>query len=396
MDKIKKSSLKWAFVKYISPCIVVSVIGILIIGHGTNYLQDWYYTKHVYSMGGHFEKYNIIEFDNYRFTFQLLNCGKETIMYWIISNAQFLLMPLWVLFCVGMTGMIFYNTELREPINRLLSASKKISENQLDFKIEYRKQNELGTLCSAFDEMRLALYNNNLEMWKSIEERKRLNSAFSHDLRIPLTVLHGYADFLQKYVPEGKVSQEKLVSVLSMMSGQITRLEHYTVKMNAVQKLEDIIPKTQDFTVEELRQNIMQTGKLLCKDKEFELVISVPDDVKTLETDPEIVMQVYENIVSNAVRYADSKVTAFVSLENSRLSLSVCDDGNGFSDEALEKAAAPFFRDEKNEDKTHFGLGLYICRLLCGKCGGSLSISNGIKGGKVTAEFSCGKISDNR
>ncbi len=396
MGKIKKSSLKWTFVKYISPCIVVSIIGILIIGHGTNYLQDWYYTRHLASMGEHFERYKVFEFCNYRFKVKMLNYDKEIILYWIISNAQVVLMPLWVLFCMYIAGMIFYNTELKEPINRLLSASKKISENQLDFKIEYRKQNELGTLCTDFDEMRLALYNNNLEMWKSIEERKRVNSAFSHDLRIPLTILHGYADFLQQYVPDGKVSQEKLIDVLSIMSGQITRLEHYTARMNAVQKLEDIIPNTQEIFVEELRQNILQTGKFLCKDKKFELVISVPDDIKTLEADPDIVMQVCENIMSNAVRYAENHVTVFVGVLDSLLSVSVYDDGKGFSDEALEKADSPFFRDEKEEDKTHFGLGLYICRILCEKCRGHLYISNGIKGGKVTAEFSCIKNSDNR
>lgn len=201
---------------------------------------------------------------------------------------------------------------------------------------------------------------------------------------------------MQQYVPDGKVSQEKLIDVLSMMSGQITRLEHYTARMNAVQKLEDIIPNTQEIFVEELRQNILQTGKFLCKDKKFELVISVPDDIKTLEADPDIVMQVCENIMSNAVRYAENHVTVFVGVLDSLLSVSVYDDGKGFSDETLEKADAPFFRDEKEEDKTHFGLGLYICRLLCEKCGGHLYISNGIKGGKVTAEFSCIKNSDNR
>ncbi len=66
-------------------------------------------------------------------------------------------------------------------------------------------------LCMAFDEMRQTLYENNREMWRSLEERKRLNSAFSHDLRTPLTVLRGYTDFLEKYIPSGKVSEQKLL-----------------------------------------------------------------------------------------------------------------------------------------------------------------------------------------
>ena len=57
--------------------------------------------------------------------------------------------------------------------------------------------------------------------------------------------------------------------------------------------------------------------------------------------------------------------------------------------ETIAKAAEPFFRDEKEPDKIHFGLGLYICRTLCEKCGGELIIENGEKGGKVTATIRC-------
>lgn len=75
----------------------------------------------------------------------------------------------------------------------------------------------------------------------------------------------------------------------------------------------------------------------------------------------------------------------------------VKDDGKGFSGEALRCAAEPFFRDEKEPDKTHFGLGLYICRILCGKCGGMLTIGNAkdvggeVCGGRVTVVVSCKK-----
>lgn len=364
MDKIKTRSLKWSFVKYIVPCIVVSMIGILAIGHGTNYLQWWYSSR-----------YN------------------KDIIYWIISNAQVVLMPLWTLLCVGVAGMIFYNRELREPINKLMDASEKISGNQLDFRIEYNKNNELGTLCKAFDDMRSTLYENNREMWKSLEERKRLNSAFSHDLRTPLTVLRGYVDFLQQYIPDGKVSEEKLMNVLSMMNGQVVRLEHYTQKMNAVQKLEDIIPDIQPASTDLLLKSLTDTGEMLCTEKQFHIQSSA--DTDTIFIDSELVIQVYENIISNAVRYAGNNIDVMCGVSGNTLTISVSDDGNGFTETALKNAAEPFFRDEKNSG-THFGLGLYICRVLCEKCGGRLDISNHEDGGKVTAEFFCGEISENR
>lgn len=383
MGKVKKRSLKWSFVKYIIPCVIVSMFGILAIGHGTNYLQDWYYARHS-NTGEELRNINIIEFDNYNFQVKIAKT-KETFTFWVISNAQFVLIPLWALLCVGVTGMIFYNIELKEPIDKLMNASKKISENQLDFKIEYKKQNELGQLCNAFDNMRQALNENNREMWRLLEERKRLNSAFSHDLRTPLTVLKGYNEFLEKY--SGQLTEDKTAEILSKMNGQINRLESYTYKMSDLRKLEDIILDITEIQTDILRESFSESGKYICKNKMFSL--DFQSDRNSLFADFELVMEVYENILSNAERYADTQIKADISVTKDFLQIDVYDDGNGFSEKALQLAKEPFYRDDKEQNGLHFGLGLYICKIICEKSGGNIDISNTENGGKVTANFFC-------
>ncbi len=384
MDKVKKCSLKWSFVKYIIPCVIVSMLGILVIGHGTNYLQDWYYTRYSNAMDKELKTINIIEFDNYHFQVKIAQ-SKKTLIFWIISNAQYLLMPLWALLCVGFTGMIFYNRELKKPIEKLMEASRKISQNQLDFRIEYKKQNELGQLCTAFDDMRQALDENNREMWRSLEERKRLNSAFSHDLRTPLTVLKGYNDFLSKYIEH--ISENKIIEILSKMSSQINRLESYTYKMSDVQKLEDITPNVKEIQTDTLIENFSESGKYICKNKIFSL--DFQSDRNSLFIDFELVMEVYENILSNAERYADTHIKTDIFVTEDFLQIDVYDDGNGFSEKALQLAKEPFYRDDKEQNGSHFGLGLYICKIICEKSDGNIDISNTKNGGKVTATFFC-------
>lgn len=403
MGKVKKNrhSLKWKFLLYMPICFIIAVMGSFGIGVVTNYLQDWYRFKYPESkLSDSYYELHINE-DNHAYVVYTDKSGnpiqpydrKRQAIYWIISNTQILIVPVWIFFCISMAGIVFYNRELKKPINILLDASKRIADNDLDFKVEYKKQNELGMLCTAFDEMRFSLYENNMEMWRSLEERKRLNSAFSHDLRTPLTVLKGYTDFLEKYIPDGRVSEEKLMSVISMMNRQISRLEHYTQKMNAVQKLEDIVPNSSGISSAELITMLAETGKLICGDK-FKSNIQSDDTIIFVDT--EIVMQVYENMISNAVRYAENEVLVNCSISENILRISVLDDGKGFTVEALKNASQPFFRDDKNPDKLHFGLGLYICRILCEKCGGNITIENHKNGGKVTAEFTCEKISESR
>lgn len=360
------------------------MLGILIIGHGTNYLQDWYYSRYSNAMGKELKILNIIEFDNYHFQVKIAQT-KKTFTFWVISSAQFLLIPLWALLCVGFTGMIFYNRELKKPIEKLMEASRKISENQLDFRIEYKKQNELGQLCNAFDNMRQALDKNNREMWRLLEERKRLNSAFSHDLRTPLTVLKGYNDFLSKYI--GNISEEKIIEILSKMDSQINRLEIYTYKMSDLRKLEDIIPDITEIQTDMLRESFSESGKYICKNKIFSL--DFQSDRNSLFIDHELVMEVYENILSNAERYADTHIKADIFVTEDFLQIDVCDDGNGFSEKALQLAKEPFYLDDKEQNGNHFGLGLYICKIICEKIGGNINITNTENGGKVTATFFC-------
>lgn len=384
-------SLKWCFFLYLPICAAIAFAGSFFIGVSTNYVQSWYRAK--YSSpeeGGHIEIY--FDDNGNPFTAYVKDnvfIGKHSVVYNIISGAQVFLIPAWVILCVGFTGKIFYSRELKEPITVLMNASKKISENQLDFEIYYYKKNEMGLLCSAFDDMRKALFENNRELWHALEERKRLNSAFSHDLRTPLTVLKGYAEFLERYSADGKITQEKLTEVLGKMTGQIVRLEHYTQKMSSVQKIEDITACYEEISVKEFSEQLSKSGELICKGKDFGFAVTA-EDYEKISADAEIVMQVYENLVSNAARYANEKICVSFTAEENGFFIEVCDDGEGFSAEGLKKAAEPFFRDENNKDagKNHFGLGLYICRVLCEKHGGRLIFGNSSAGGKVTAFFS--------
>lgn len=397
MEKVKLfSSLKWALMKYVPICVILSTIGTLIIGYGTNESQHLYSEKYgdlsenISYVIKESQENNTLEIERKDDNFVPFNDKTKMlhIGYWVISYAQYILIPLWILVCVYIPGIIFYKRELKKPITILLDASQKIADDQLDFKIEYHKKDELGTLCNAFEEMRCQLDKNNREIWRSLEERKRLNPAFSHDLRTPLTVLKGYVEFLEKYIPDGKISEEKMMSVLAMMNRQIIRLEHYTKKMNAVQKLEDITPDIREFQSEKLFSMLDETGNFICGDK---FKINYFSDEKTLFIDTELVMQVYENLVSNAVRYAENSVSVDVNIAENILKITVYDDGKGFSEEALKNAVQPFYRDENEPDKLHFGLGLYICKVICEKCGGMLTVENQENGGKVTAEFICKK-----
>lgn len=385
--------IKWSFLKYIPICVLMAYMGSYAIGFATNDLQGWYLEKYSLPQENGYEIFTDeegnIHYSFYQTSHLVTDNPRHQITYGIISYAQFLLIPAWVLFCVWYACTLFYRWEIEKSLKTLFQASEKISQNCLDFEIQVSSRNELGQLCQSFEDMREALYQNNQEMWRMLEERKRLNAAFSHDIRTPITVLKGYTDLLEKYVPDGKISNEKLMEVLGMMSGQIQRLENYTQKMSALQKLEDIIPQTKNVAWSAFVEKCHGIGTMLLQMSEkggLQVVYQELTQKEKISMDEELVLEVFENLFSNAIRYAKSKVQIRLEAKEELFEITVEDDGEGFSGEALKQARYPFYREEK-ESKMHFGLGLYICKVLCEKNQGELLVENGEMGGKVTARF---------
>jgi len=97
-------------------------------------------------------------------------------------------------------------------------------------------------------------------------------------------------------------------------------------------------------------------------------------------------MQVYENLLANAVRFAGSAISVSVSVKDRCFVMNVSDDGKGFTVEELSEAIKPFYKSSDEISQEHFGMGLNICKILCEKHGGYLKLENS-NGASVTAAF---------
>ncbi|MCI9122001.1 MAG: HAMP domain-containing histidine kinase [Oscillibacter sp.] len=286
--------------------------------------------------------------------------------------------PVWSALCILGAALLFYRNKLKRPLAELRLASEKISQNDLDFTVVVHNRDELGQLCASFETMRASLAQNFSEMWRQMEERKRLNAAFAHDLRTPLTVLKGHNEMLQFSGDE----QTRATAVT--MQRHISRLEHYVDTMSQLRRLEDTQPVYRQTPLKVLVASLYESGTILCEQagKRFSMENRITS--LSLPLDGDLISRVYGNLIANAVRYAASQVELCLEETAEGLLLSVSDDGPGFDKNSLEKATEPYFTGEKAD---HFGLGLYTSKLLCEHHGGWLRIENTVSGAKVTVFF---------
>jgi len=288
--------------------------------------------------------------------------------------------PVYSALCIMAASLLFYRNKLKIPLTELRTASEKISNNDLDFSIEYDSKDELGQLCTSFEIMRTTLAGNFSEMWRQVEERGRLNAAFAHDLRTPLTVLKGYNEMLQT----SEHTQTKEIAVT--MGKHISRMETYLNSMSKLHRIEDTQPECKPVLLQPFLSSLYESAKIVCAQNEKGLRLQNEMSVSQLSLDSSFISQVCNNLISNAVRYARTTVTLSFALQDNIFLLSVSDDGKGFDKNSLHKVTAPYFTEETDHSE-HFGLGLYICKLLCEHHGGCLKIDNISNGAKVSAFF---------
>lgn len=288
--------------------------------------------------------------------------------------------PLYSALCIISAVFLFYKNRLRPPLAELLAASEKIANNDLDFSIENNSKDELGQLCASFEIMRTTLADNFSKMWRQVEERKALNAAFAHDLRTPLTVLKGYNEMLQA----GEDSKTKETAVT--MGKHISRMENYVSSMSDLGRMEDAQPEYKLIDLQAFLPSLYESAEIVCSQKGIELLLQNDTSVSQMPLDSVFVTQVCNNLISNAVRYAQTTVTISFSLRDNGLLIAVSDDGKGFAESSLPKVANPYYTEESNHSE-HFGLGLYICKLLCENHNGYLQIENTADGAKVNAYF---------
>lgn len=288
--------------------------------------------------------------------------------------------PIYSAGCIISAAFLFYKNRLKKPLAQLKMASEKIANNDLNFSIDYERKDELGKLCESFEVMRVTLADNFSKMWRQVEERKALNAAFAHDLRTPLTVLKGYNEILQ-------ASEDFQVrETAATMGKHILRMEHYVGSMSNLRRMEDTQPEYELIDLQPLIASLCDSATIICRQNGKELLVKNDVPVSQLLLDSTFVLQVCNNLLSNAVRYAEKKVTLSVVLYDNGLLLGVSDDGEGFDQDSLKKATDPYFTGEKGHSE-HFGLGLYICKLLCEHHNGYLKVGNTEGGANVIAYF---------
>ncbi len=196
------------------------------------------------------------------------------------------------------------------------------------------------------------------------EKKKELINSVTHEFRSPLTAIQSFCGLLLKgvYGPL-KANQHETVSIIQNNSLRLSQFVDDLLVMAAFESKEQRL-FMEDIDIADLFKSLKKTYQPLAKEKKISLKVLEPKPSVFIKTDRSKLLQIMENLVSNAIKYTEK---GFVEIgceeEKDNFVVFVKDSGHGISAEDQKQIFDPFFRSVDHARSIKgTGLGLSIVK----------------------------------
>jgi signal transduction histidine kinase len=218
-----------------------------------------------------------------------------------------------------------------------------------------------------------------------LQEKARFVSVITHELRIPMTSIKGYADLLRQGVA-GPLNEQQN-EFIDVIRNNIERMSALVSNLSDISRLETgrlrlepaLIPLrlVVDKALSDLRPKI--------SDKNQALEINVPESLPPAFADQNRVIQVLTNLIGNAWKYTPrgGKIRIHAREHDRKLFVEVNDTGIGISQQDQTHLFDQFFRSEDPavRDQQGWGLGLNVTKQLVELMGGEIGCQSSLESG---------------
>lgn len=211
---------------------------------------------------------------------------------------------------------------------------------------------------------------------RSQEKQKFFFQNASHELRTPLMAISGYVQGLQcGILPD----RDKAIATIGAESAKLTELVNQILSLSCLDSADEPIQLEPVCVAEVLEDCLSRLEGVAIS--EGVLIERHVERTALVAGQPDLLQQTLDNLVSNALRYAQTRVEVTLIIQQEQAILCVSDDGPGFSPKDLEHLFERFYKGEKGK----FGIGLSLAQSCVEHMGGRLRAYNRKQGAALEA-----------
>jgi signal transduction histidine kinase len=192
-------------------------------------------------------------------------------------------------------------------------------------------RDEIAILDQTFRQMAQRLAEQWRELTRQDQQRRELVANISHDLRTPLTSLHGYLETL--LVKADDISLEDRRRYLEIALGQSRKVGKLAQALFELARLESglIQPEKERFALPDLVQDVFQKFELAAEARRLRLVADIDRDLPVVSADLAMIERVLTNLLDNAIRHSpvDSEITVSLKSGDGAVDVQISDQGPG-------------------------------------------------------------------
>jgi signal transduction histidine kinase len=267
------------------------------------------------------------------------------------------------------------------PIEQLRQGVDEIARGNYDVQVECRMPNDLGLLITSFNDMAFKLRQGETMQAEYEENRKTLIANISHDLKTPITAIHGHIEALLDGPALPAERQEKYLKVIHHNIAYMNRLidDLFLFSKLDMQKLDFHFERN---AIRQYLHDLMEEYQLELEGAAIGFQFS-----DALEDDPQVFLdgkrlyQAINNIVANAVGHGRNQglqLQVRLYRQGAWIALDIADNGPGIAQDKLPFIFDRFYRidSERTKDLESTGLGLAITREFVQAHGGEVSVTS--------------------
>ena len=268
---------------------------------------------------------------------------------------------------VSISGVILFAKHLIKPITRLTEATREITRENFLYPLKIDRNDELGQLAESFNNMQRQLQHND-------EARKSFINNVSHDFQSPLMNIRGYAELLMSQ----NVSEHELKEYLQIINHESNRVSNLTKQLLLLTSLDQKaypMMRSEVQLDEQIKQTIRRYQWRL---QEKEIEVSYKLSPIRMKVDVELISNVWDNLITNAIKYNAHGGNIWMSLSKSEASITIIvkDSGIGMSKKDMTQIFDRFYRVDSSRKSGGTGLGLSIVKQVIDLHGGEIKVDS--------------------
>jgi two-component system phosphate regulon sensor histidine kinase PhoR len=207
----------------------------------------------------------------------------------------------------------------------------------------------------------------------------------SHELRTPLSALRGFVETLQGAARDDPEGRDRFLRIMKDQAERMTRLIDDLLSLSRVEMREHV-PPTTEVELGTLIDDVVESFEALSGRDQIRIDVEKPGKPLIVRGDRDELIQVFQNLIQNAIKYGRAGGTVSISLgrdgpragQAARARLSITDEGPGIAPEHLPRLTERFYRVNvaSSREKGGTGLGLAIVKHILNRHSGELRVAS--------------------